>query len=192
MSTDYSDDKSGSSGMPAIDLHRSILVLEPVQSHIGLDPVPLVNPSGYVLGYSADCDLVIRAQGIQSRHCEIYFDQGALCVRAWDDKSWLNDMPLLDARLQDGDRLSLGPVEFRVRHATSDELLIDQLKRDQDVKSVFRSRNRNSAADSDGGYDIEFDEQYRTLLRFLGERQCTLSDLLQTIDNLHTAESRIL
>ena len=190
MSTDFTDHNPEAAGLPAIDTHRSVLVLEPAQSHIGLAPVPLIDPSGYVLGQSDDCDLVIRAQGIQPRHCEIYFDQGALCVRAWDDKSWLNDMPLLDSRLQDGDRLSLGPVEFRVRPATSDELLIDQLKRDQDVNSALRSRHRD--AGGDGGSDIASDEQYRTLLRFLSERQWTLSDLLQMIDNLHQAESRIL
>lgn len=192
MSTDFTDHTPNATGLPAIDTHRSVLVLEPAQSHIGLAPVPLIDPSGYVLGHSEDCDLVIRAQGIQPRHCEIYFDQGAVCVRAWDDKSWLNDMPLLESRLQDGDRLSLGPVEFQVRQATSDELLIDQLKRDQDVNSAVWNRNHDETAASAGGADIAFDEQYRSLLRFLSERQWTLSDLLQTIDNLHQAESRIL
>lgn len=99
---------------------RSVLVLEPANSRLPVEPV-LLTPGDHTLGSGDSCSVSLPFQGVQPRHCEITVRERTVTVRALDRRTWLNNGPLTEARLHKGDRLVLGPVEFRVGEMTTQE-----------------------------------------------------------------------
>ncbi len=93
-----------------------ILVLEPVAQRMGLGPILLV-PGEITLGSSPECQVQLTAAGVQPHHCSITATRLRVTVRAVDRRTWLNNLPLREGALRLGDRLAVGPVEFRVRQA---------------------------------------------------------------------------
>ena len=67
-----------------------------------------------MIGSSADCSHSLRTDGVQPRHCEIRLEAGHVTLRALDFRTWLNNGPVRQAELRSGDRLIVGPLEFRV------------------------------------------------------------------------------
>ncbi len=70
-------------------------------------------PGRHVIGSSADCSHSLT-DGVQPRHCEIRIEAGHATLRALDFRTWLNNGPVRQAELRSGDRLIVGPLEFRV------------------------------------------------------------------------------
>jgi chromosome segregation ATPase len=100
-----------------------LLALEPTSKRLALPPIVL-EQGQMTLGSGADCDIRIDIQGICERHCTIRRTRNSVFVTALDRHTWHNDMPVLaEALLRKGDRLALGPVEFRVRTAEPWDLL---------------------------------------------------------------------
>lgn len=99
---------------------RSVLVLEPAQSRLPVEPV-LLTPGEHTVGSSETCSVVIPLQGIQPRHCEIEVRERTVTVRALDRRTWLNNGPFTEAKLRRGDRLVVGPVEFVVGEITTQD-----------------------------------------------------------------------
>ncbi len=64
---------------------------------------------------------MLRANGIQPRHCEIRIDAGRATLRALDFRTWLNNGPVRQVEIHVGDRLTVGPLEFRVTAHTQVE-----------------------------------------------------------------------
>ncbi len=96
------------------------LVLEP-PSHCGLFPIALV-PGRHLIGSADDCDIRLSFAGIASRHAIVMVGENRTIVKSMDSRSWVNDSPIAEMALRSGDRLSIGPVTFRVRSATKDEI----------------------------------------------------------------------
>jgi pSer/pThr/pTyr-binding forkhead associated (FHA) protein len=96
------------------------LVLEP-PSHCGLFPIALV-PGRHLIGSADDCDIRLTFAGIASRHAIVMVGENRTIVKSMDSRSWVNDSPIAEMALRSGDRLSIGPVTFRVRSATKDEI----------------------------------------------------------------------
>ncbi|MDB5347544.1 MAG: Forkhead-associated protein [Schlesneria sp.] len=96
------------------------LVLEP-PSHCGLFPIALV-PGRHLIGSADDCDIRLSFAGIASRHAIVMVGENRTIVKSMDSRSWVNDSPIAEMALRSGDRLSIGPVTFRVRSATKDEV----------------------------------------------------------------------
>ena len=96
------------------------LVLEP-PSHCGLFPIALV-PGRHLIGSADDCDIRLSFAGVASRHAIVMVGENRTIVKSMDSRSWVNDSPIAEMALRSGDRLSIGPVTFRVRSATKDEI----------------------------------------------------------------------
>ena len=93
-----------------------ILVLEPVAERLGLAPILLV-PGDITIGSSPESQVQLTVSGVQPQHCVITCSRSRVSVRALDRRTWHNNLPLSEGRLRIGDRLAIGPVEFRVRQA---------------------------------------------------------------------------
>lgn len=100
---------------------QQLLVLDPLNS-TNLAPL-LLRPGKLNVGSSAQCELRLRMPGVAATHCLIIVGSQIAVLKAWDPHTWLNEGPIREARLRAGDRLAIGPVEFRLRTATADELL---------------------------------------------------------------------
>lgn len=89
------------------------LALEPLHQGGGIETM-WFGPGRHVIGSSADCSHSLRNDGVQPRHCEIRIEAGHVTLRALDFRTWLNNGPVRQAELRSGDRLIVGPLEFRV------------------------------------------------------------------------------
>ncbi len=66
------------------------------------------------VGSAKGCTLRLRARGVRPVHLLILRGATGAVARAWAPETRLNGEPFRDARLEAGDRLSVGPVEFEV------------------------------------------------------------------------------
>lgn len=96
------------------------LVLEPPR-HGGLSSIALV-PGRHLVGAAADCAIRLQAEGVLDRHAMILVGENRTIVKAIDSRTWVNDGPVSEMALRAGDRLSIGPITFRIRAAAADEL----------------------------------------------------------------------
>ena len=96
------------------------LVLDPPR-HCGLPSIQL-GLGKHLLGTSPDCSVQVRVDDVQPRHAMIVVSEHRTVVKALDPRTWVNEGPVSEMALRPGDRLSIGPLTFRVRAATPDEL----------------------------------------------------------------------
>ena len=90
------------------------------------------------LGRSADCDMRLLNRSISRLHCRVWRDASGWWVRDLNstNKTYLNDRPVVEARLKDGDFITLAGtvVQFTqekdVDHAAQNELF-DLVTHDQ-------------------------------------------------------------
>jgi pSer/pThr/pTyr-binding forkhead associated (FHA) protein len=108
----------------APETDAQILVLEPIGPLSGLTSILLDRPK-QLIGWDVECAIQLPDAGVHSRHAVIFRGQRHVVVKAWDPRTWLNGLPVTESPLADGDLLRIGPIEFRVRPATTDELLRD-------------------------------------------------------------------
>ncbi len=109
------------------------LTLEPVRNVQGVETLVL-GPGQSLIGSSSDCSHILRANGVQPRHCEIRIDAGRATLRALDFRTWLNNGPVRQVEIHVGDRLTVGPLEFRITAAApaiddSNDLLRHDVRR---------------------------------------------------------------
>jgi len=97
----------------------TLLVLEPPR-HCGLSPILLV-PGRHLIGTDPTCAIGLHAEGIAERHALVVAGENRTVLKAIDPRTWVNEGPVSDVALRSGDRLSIGPLTFRVRSATRDE-----------------------------------------------------------------------
>ncbi|MBW3541434.1 MAG: hypothetical protein KY476_14300 [Planctomycetes bacterium] len=99
---------------------QTLLLLEPVHATAGVEEI-LLAPGRRTIGASSRCDVVLDVPGIAAEHCRLITGPRRTEVEALDRRTWLNDGPAAKAVLKPGDRLVLGPVEFRVECLPLDE-----------------------------------------------------------------------
>ena len=97
------------------------VVLEPVAESPNL-PSRVLSPGEYVVGSGVDCDVVVPASGVARRHCRVTVGAQTNRVSAESPLTWINDGIVRDGRLRTGDRLIVGPIEFRIREPNAAEL----------------------------------------------------------------------
>lgn len=95
------------------------LVLEPPR-HCGLSAIALV-PGRHLIGTSEDCAIRVNVDGVMDRHAMILVGENRTVVKSIDARTWVNDGPVAEMALRSGDRLSVGPLTFRIRSATGEE-----------------------------------------------------------------------
>lgn len=90
------------------------------------------------MGRSADCDLRLLNRAISRLHCRVWRDNSGFWVRDLNstNKTYLNDRPVVEARLKDGDFITVGGIvvqftqEKDVDHAAQSEFF-DLVTNDQ-------------------------------------------------------------
>jgi hypothetical protein len=66
------------------------------------------------IGSAQGCTLRLRAPGVRGVHCLVLRGAGGLAVRNWSPDTRLNGRTFTDALLTNGDRLTVGPLEFEI------------------------------------------------------------------------------
>lgn len=120
---------------PAIEpltlrLPKDLLVLQPMQGHLDLEPVLLVPGLRCAIGSAEGCAVrLTQSDLVQPEHCVIEVIGRQTMLTEWvPETTWLNDRLVREPReLIPGDRVSLGPFDFRLRLASAEELLYAKL-----------------------------------------------------------------
>ena len=99
---------------------EELLVLEPLRRQFQW-PSLLLRPGRHTVGSGDDCTICLRVDGIQREHCIIESSPCRTILYADNSRTWHNEGPVRETPLRAGDRLALGPIEFRVRAATPEE-----------------------------------------------------------------------
>lgn len=102
------------------DAATAVFVLEPPR-HVGLDATPLA-AGKYLIGSADDCQIRLPVVGVQPHHALLIVGERKSLLKAWDEKTWINDWPVKESVLRAGDRISIGPVTLRWRAVRADEI----------------------------------------------------------------------
>ena len=114
----------------SLRLPKDLLVLQPMQGHLDLEPVLLVPGLRCAIGSAEGCAVrLTKSDLVQPEHCVIEIVRRKTMLTEWAaETTWLNDRLVIEPReLIPGDRVSLGPFDFRVRLASAEELLYAKL-----------------------------------------------------------------
>jgi EAL domain-containing protein (putative c-di-GMP-specific phosphodiesterase class I) len=90
-----------------------------LQSRVGALPGPhrtLLHPLPFTIGRLPDAGMVLNAEHVSKLHAEVYSDGVALRLRDLGSRNgtFLNQQPVRDAGLHEGDVIRIGPYEFRI------------------------------------------------------------------------------
>ena len=97
------------------------LVLEPLQEMEGISPTILL-PGSSTIGSSPESGIPLDLPGIAARHGIFVTTPRQTVFYAEDSRTWLNEGPVSKSLLRAGDRLAIGPLEFRLREVLEHEL----------------------------------------------------------------------
>lgn len=153
-----------------------MFVLEAVAHRLGVTPVVLV-PGELTIGSGIGCDIRLEVPGVEERHCLLKCSRGRISVQALDRRTWHNNLPITQSWLRLGDRLAVGPVEFRVRAAGP----WDVLPPPESVRSVPAAPTISTA---------QKDVSPTTHGEFAADRSAVDASLLQQIATLEATVAR--
>ncbi len=111
------------------------LVLEPLQRQLAEHARILRPGMRLTIGSAPEADLRLNLQAVEPIHCVIVTDVRGVYLQQWNDRTWWNDKPLDLAprsphrdlpELNSGDRLAIGPIEFRLRRPEPEDWLIER------------------------------------------------------------------
>lgn len=90
-------------------------------------PKLVLKPGRWTVGSATTCSYRIAAEGVQPRHALLLCGRQTAVLKAWDPHTWLNGQPVLgEVRLQPGDQVTVGSVEFTVEATADDDTLPKQ------------------------------------------------------------------
>ncbi len=95
------------------------------------------------VGSHPDCTIRLRGKGVQPVHCLILRGEAGTAIRRWSPDTRLNGHVFDDSWLSDGDRLSVGPIEFDV--VGCDSTTDDQLTSPVDDQQQEKQPDESSA-----------------------------------------------
>lgn len=94
------------------------MVLAPQSTDL---PKLQLKPGRWTVGSAATCSYRVVGAGVQPRHALILCGGNAIVLKSWDARTWVNGEPVHGAaKLNRGDRLVLGSVEFEVESLDAD------------------------------------------------------------------------
>ena len=109
---------------------HDILVLQPMHGHLDLDSMLLVAGVRCTIGTAEHCTArLTHAALVEEEHCVIEVIGRKTMLTRWaHEATWLNDRLVSEPReLIDGDRVAIGPFDFRLRFASNAELVAAKL-----------------------------------------------------------------
>ncbi len=99
------------------------------------------------IGSAPECTLRLRAPGVQPLHCRIIQSLGTARIESLAETTWLNCETFDTARLEPGDRLKIGPIQFlilAVGTAIGSEIAQPKLRQSPKTRTtVPKARNSN-------------------------------------------------
>ncbi len=101
-----------------------------MQGHLDVEPVLLAPGLRCVIGSAEGCAVrLAKSALVQSEHCVVEVIGRKTLLTDWaPGATWLNDRLVSEPReLVPGDRIAVGPFDFRVRPASAEELLYAKL-----------------------------------------------------------------
>lgn len=147
---------TATSGEPA----SAVFVLEPPRH--SQRPAVVLPIGKYIIGSADDCQVVLPvAEGILPHHALLIVGERKTHIRAWDDRTWINDWPVKESIVRPGDRISFGPVTCRFRAAKADEVLAEILP--PAVPASVESKAEN--ARNSGGTPLRLEEGHGPVRR---------------------------
>lgn len=114
----------------SLRLPRDLLVLQPMQGHLDVEPVLLAPGLRCVIGSAEGCAVrLTKSALVRPEHCVVEVIGRQTLLTEWEpEATWLNDRLVNEpTELVPGDRIAVGPFDFRVRAASADELLYAKL-----------------------------------------------------------------
>lgn len=141
----------------SLRLPRDLLVLQPMQGHLDVEPVLLAPGLRCVIGSAEGCAIrLTKSALVRPEHCVVEVIGRQTLLTEWEPgATWLNDRLVSEpSDLVPGDRIAVGPFDFRVRPASADELLYAKLvERDSsdanNVEDVLRLKRAIDSSDRD-------------------------------------------
>ncbi len=138
------------------------LKLTPVRHEQELEPIVL-REGELTVGSSKECDVVIANEGVAPLHGLFRLVGRRVEFEAKSPLTWLNDGHVRSARLQPGDRIILGPVEYSVQIQTEEDSgspsqqegvpgirhVVHPWERTTDRAEVFESTETRTATDAE-------------------------------------------
>jgi pSer/pThr/pTyr-binding forkhead associated (FHA) protein len=69
-----------------------------------------------VLGRASECDIIVRAADVSKHHCQILVESDRVVIEDLGSANgtFVNDRPVQQARLRDGDHVRVADHEFQV------------------------------------------------------------------------------
>lgn len=139
----------------SLRLPRDLLVLQPMQGHLGVEPVLLAPGLRCVIGAAEGCAVrLTKSALVRPEHCAVEVVGRKTLLTEWEPgATWLNDRLVSEpSELVSGDRIAVGPFDFRVRPASAEELLYAKLvERDSsDANQIEDVLRLKRAIDSSG------------------------------------------
>lgn len=114
----------------SLRLPRDLLVLQPMQGHLDVEPVLLAPGLRCVIGAAEGCAVrLTKSALVRAEHCVVEVIGRKTLLTEWEPgATWLNDRLVSEpSELVPGDRIAVGPFDFRVRPASAEELLYAKL-----------------------------------------------------------------
>ncbi len=100
---------------------ENLMVLSPLTSSL---PKLLLKPGRWTVGSAATCSYRIAAEGVRPRHALLLCGSQTTLLKAWDANTWHNGQPVRgEVRLQQGDHVTVGSVEFSLESAGTSDVL---------------------------------------------------------------------
>lgn len=156
------------------------MVLAP---HTDLLPKLELKPGRWTVGSAPTCSYRISGSDVQPRHALLLCGRQSVVLRAWDAHTWHNGQPVQgEVRLQPGDRLKVGSVEFSIEVEAS---------RDHDsttttpiaTAAAVPDGDRDSLAEEDSNGWIALHEQIQQLRAELSQLGFSRTDAISEWQN---------
>ena len=114
----------------------------------------MLKPGRWTVGSAATCSYRIVAEGVRPRHALLLCGSQTTLLKAWDANTWHNGQPVHgEVRLQPGDRVTVGTVEFSVESAGPFEVLAQLPDAPREVAA--RAQSAIATPPEPDGWDLE-------------------------------------
>ncbi|MDA0833284.1 MAG: hypothetical protein O3A29_08385 [Planctomycetota bacterium] len=92
----------------------SVLTLVPLRFHQGIEAVKI--PAGHCrIGSGDDCHIRLPVAGIAPLHVTVQEHGKQHLLTSHDKRTWINGFPVREQPIRDGDRITIGPIEFQLQ-----------------------------------------------------------------------------
>jgi diguanylate cyclase (GGDEF)-like protein len=143
MTERYDSTTTEKSRLPSLSIPQSAAYLVVTQGEGVGRQVPM-KETPLVIGRSSDCDMRLLNRAVSRLHCRVWKDSGGFWLRDLNstNKTYLNDRPVVEARLKDGDLVMVGGTVMQFYEKQLDSI------------EVSSPSNVTTGSSDQGGMDI--------------------------------------